>query len=152
MVNKTIEKTGMLARGLFPPELGEKGLIVLLKELAENVSTQTGVKCTFSFQATSGIKDNLTLLHLMRIAQEAVANALKHGKPSSISITFLSGARKTVLSIVDDGKGIDDRAQPHAGIGLRTMAYRANMIGGKLQVKKTGKQGTKVTCTIEVIE
>jgi signal transduction histidine kinase len=95
------------------------------------------------------VEDNLIALHLYRIAQEAVNNAIRHGKPDLIEIIFKATAQEIELMIRDNGIGIQADYFQSKGMGLRIMNYRANMIGGKLDIKKNGKQGTCLSCIIK---
>ena len=57
------------------------------------------------------------------------------------------GADRSTLAITDDGNGIDANRRPSAGLGLQTIAYRADVIGATLEVASVGPQGTRVLCT-----
>jgi CheY-like chemotaxis protein len=81
------------------------------------------------------------MMHLYRIAQEAVSNAVKHGRAKNIRIRVT----KTSLTITDDGSGLPASAKSE-GMGLRIMRYRAEMIGGTLSVKNGRTKGVVVTC------
>ncbi|MBV8418309.1 MAG: hypothetical protein JO251_24195, partial [Verrucomicrobia bacterium] len=91
-----------------------------------------------------------TASHLYRITQEAINNALKHGKAKRIAITYTHDdqAKRRTLSIADDGSGI--RQLPRAGVitkgmGLQIMRYRAEAIGGRLHVARGTNNGTVVS-------
>ncbi len=152
LVNKTNEKTQRLAHGLFPQDMDEKGLAVMLRELAARIGIRFGISCECSFAIREKITDNTTILHLYRIAQEAVNNAIKHGKPEKIDISFISDARRIELGITDDGIGITENVKDSKGIGLHSMRYRATVIGGRLDIRKTGAHGTRVACIIDKAE
>jgi len=88
--------------------------------------------------------------HLYRIAQEAVNNAIRHGKSQNIVIR-LSGKNGTaVLSIQDDGEGFPRQPVNPPGVGLNIMNYRADMVGGSLKVQPNQDQGITVTCTFPI--
>ena len=82
-------------------------------------------------------------LHLYRIAEEAVTNAVKHAGANSITIKLAILAGRPVLEIADDGKGIGERLKTE-GMGLRNMQYRASVIGGELTVEARKGGGTRV--------
>ena len=86
-------------------------------------------------------------LHLYRIAEEAVANAVKHAGATSITIGLAILAGRPVLEIKDDGKGIGRKVK-NEGMGLRNMQYRANVIGGDLTLEEREGGGTCVRCTL----
>jgi signal transduction histidine kinase len=86
-------------------------------------------------------------LHLYRIAEEAVANAVKHAGAKRITIGLAILEGRPVLEIADDGKGIG-RKLKNEGMGLRNMQYRANVIGGDLKLEQREGGGTCVRCTL----
>jgi signal transduction histidine kinase len=96
------------------------------------------------------IHDAPMATHLYHIAQEAVNNAIKHGRAKTISIRLFAGEHEGTLIIKDDGIGIERPAAPHAGVGLHIMNYRAGMIGGNLEVRRELPRGTAVTCRFPV--
>ena len=80
---------------------------------------------------------------LYRIAQEALNNALKHARASSVTLQLHRGPRHVVLEIVDDGVGFDPAAG-QSGFGLRSMAERTARLGGKLEIDSGPGRGTHV--------
>jgi signal transduction histidine kinase len=81
------------------------------------------------------------MMHLYRITQEAVSNAVKHGKAKNIRIRLTAAT----LTITDDGAGIK-ATLPGDGMGLRIMRYRAEMCGGTLGVRNGRSKGVVVSC------
>jgi len=86
-------------------------------------------------------------LNLYRIAQEAAANAVKHGKPKEITISLTRDRKGINLTVHDRGKGMALTAR-HGRMGIHIMKYRANAIGGSLTVDSKPNEGTTVTCHI----
>jgi signal transduction histidine kinase len=86
--------------------------------------------------------------HLYRIAQEAVQNALKHARAGIIEIELRVDAGGVMLSISDDGVGLEKGAAPGSGYGMRTMKYRASAINGKLVVAPRRGGGVSVICEV----
>ena len=83
--------------------------------------------------------------HLHRIVQEAVTNAVRHGSASHIRIALANEGPVWQLCVEDNGTGFDLSDTP-AGIGLRSMAYRAAQIGGSFRVERNGGPGMRVIC------
>jgi signal transduction histidine kinase len=83
-----------------------------------------------------------------------VNNALRHGRPSEIDIILRQSTRQLVLQLIDNGVGIDlaaaeSKSRRGGGFGLRTMQYRAAVMGGAIHIDRhTPHGGTVVTCTI----
>jgi two-component system CheB/CheR fusion protein len=82
--------------------------------------------------------------HLYRITQEAVQNAVSHGRAGRISITLSFVKDRGTLVIRDNGTGI--KADHNSGNGMHTMDYRARLIGASLSVRPGHQNGTRVAC------
>jgi signal transduction histidine kinase len=92
------------------------------------------------------VKDNATATHLYRIAQEAINNAVKHGRATQVNIELLIKGKLRRLEVTDNGTGFRKAKAGHSGMGLRIMKYRADVIGGTLAVLPVEGGGTVVTC------
>jgi signal transduction histidine kinase len=92
--------------------------------------------------------DDTAATHLYRIAQEAVRNAIQHGKPKRVGITLSERNGLLTLTVEDDGVGVPETAQKSGGLGIRIMAHRAAMIGGSFAIEPAPTGGTIVTCVI----
>jgi PAS domain S-box-containing protein len=86
--------------------------------------------------------------HLFRIAQEAVQNVLKYAAARHVEIGLGTRNGDVVLSIVDDGRGIQSDATAEGGFGMQTMKFRASVVGGRLSIGASPGGGTAVTCFI----
>jgi signal transduction histidine kinase len=138
-----------LAHGLSPVVVEGKGLVAALGELAGETEEMFNVKCSFQSEGGISIGGQTVATHLYRIAQEAVANAIKHGRASVIEIRLGGASDKTVLSISDNGGGFRFPGRAGAGMGLRTMEYRAGMIGAELAVEARREGGSRVVCSMK---
>jgi len=146
-VREIISQTRMLAHGLCPVVLESEGLMSALQELAHTTGKMFGVSCVFRCDRPVPIHDNTVATHLYRIAQEAVSNALKHGKARHLEIGLAAESNRIFLAIKDDGIGIPE-LPPRTGAGLRIMQYRAGMIGGSIVVQRGSPAGTTVACSV----
>jgi len=144
MLSEAVGVARNLSRGLHPLTLTKQGLPAALAELAERVPKEV----QFSWPKSKRLElDQSVALHVYRIAEEAMANALKHSKASKITIKLqMLSARKVALSIADNGKGFR-RASGFEGMGLQNMKYRAGVISGSLEITSTPHQGTLVKVT-----
>jgi signal transduction histidine kinase len=150
MVNQAIDNTRQLARGLHPVAAEPLGLMSALKKWASEVEELFHIQCSFQCEKTLRIYDVNLATHLYRIAQEAVNNAIRHGKSRNILIG-LSGKNGTgVLSIQDDGEGFPKTPASPPGVGLSIMSYRADMVGGSVKVQPNEGRGITVTCMFPV--
>jgi signal transduction histidine kinase len=146
MVEGAIELTRTLARGLHPFELEGEGFTDALRELAATITEDFHMPCAFDCDRPVEIGDPDVATHLYRIAQEAITNAVKHSHAKEIVVRLESGAGGLTLTISDDGIGIPPKIS--GGMGLRTMAYRASVIGATFNVESQPSGGAKVTCTL----
>lgn len=146
-LREAVAQTRRLSHGLSPVSLEDGGLMHALLELAESTLALTRVECQFVGSEIGVLPDPATASHLYRIAQEAVANALKHGHPRRIVIGLAHKRHRLVLEVTDDGSGFQIRPGDGDGLGLRVMRYRAGLFGGDLQVRSSPGQGTRITCS-----
>jgi two-component system sensor kinase FixL len=136
-----------LARGLSAGGVAQMGLATALEALAANVEALHPISCAFACDRHFPRLDPAVEAHLYRIAQEALSNALAHGRGSRIGVSLRLRDREASLRIHDNGVGISCGAGGVAGIGLDTMDYRARLIGARLQVRRAAPRGTLVACT-----
>jgi PAS domain S-box-containing protein len=150
MVNQAIDNTRELARGLHPVPAEPLGLMSALRRWASDVEELFHIRCRFQCPSPLCIRDANLATHLYRIAQEAVHNAIRHGKSRNIVVS-LSGKNGTgTLTIRDDGDGFQKNQEGHPGVGLSIMNYRADMVGGSLKVQPNEDRGITVTCTFPI--
>jgi PAS domain S-box-containing protein len=147
-LDHAIELTRGLARGLQPVSPVPEGLMQTLKELARSTRELFRIDCRFECHSPVLIQRHSAASHLYRIAQEAVNNALKHGKPTRIRIKLTATPQQIVLGIRNNGKRFRRRSHKNLGLGLHIMQHRANAIGGFLEVRKRLEGGTEVVCTV----
>src|SRR5262249_47141104 len=100
--------------------------------------------CRFECEDDPGKTDNTKVVHAYRIAQEAVANALKHGKAKTVTINLLRRGEIFVLKIINDETGFPEIPGGNRGMGLNIMVYRARVLGGSLNIRPGEKSGTVV--------
>jgi signal transduction histidine kinase len=136
-----------LARGLQPVWLRAGGLDVALGDLCDRSAAMFGVACEYhgGGGASGDAADGPTATHLYRIAQEAIHNAVRHGRASAVRVDLVGTAGRLILTVEDNGVGLPAEL-PRGGVGLHTMSFRARMIGASLSVERGPAGGTVVTC------
>ncbi len=147
-IQNAMAQTRELARGLSPVGLDADGLMAALGVLAARTQKVFRIQCRFRCDPPVLIPDHSMAVHLYRIAQEAVGNAVKHGKASAIEVRLAAADNGLRLGVSDNGIGIPRRPPPQRGLGLRIMQYRAGVIGGSLVVQREVAGGTSVVCTV----
>ncbi len=135
-----------IARGIAPVHMDEAGLTSALDDLAATTRRLHGIDCTFQSEGEILINDREMATHLYRIAQEATSNAVRHGHANVVSIRLAIDAGHVVLTIQDDGIGIGSIEVPNSGMGLRSMRYRAGVLGGAVEATALPGAGTLVWC------
>jgi signal transduction histidine kinase len=148
-LREAIAETRALSHGLAPVTLADEGLMVALKSLAED-TRRRDLQVVFECPEPVRVPNAEVAGHLYRIAQEAVNNALKHAAPTEIRIGLEDRGGFLVLEIDDDGEGFDPALVSPSGIGLRVMRYRAQLIGGVLNISSPPAGGTRISCSVSL--
>lgn len=150
MVREADQYARALARGLVPVEIELGGLNGALERLSENAQRLFGITCSLSVRGTFAVEDLDVAMHIYRIAQESVSNAVRHGHADTVRIVLSLSEEQIRLRVQDNGSGfVHDPHDLPRGMGLRIMHYRANILGGALEIRSVPGQGTSVTCTVQ---
>ncbi|HMJ06413.1 MAG TPA: PAS domain S-box protein [Chthoniobacterales bacterium] len=150
IVNRNVGLARDLARGLQPTDdLKGPGLKEALRAMAEQACETSDIKCHFKAARGVRVADDTIALHLYRVAQEAVNNAIKHSGAKNVLITLDKNTENVCVSVQDDGKGFSPRRRSK-GLGLHLMRYRANALGGELKIQRRRTGGMDITCVIPV--
>ena len=145
-IREAISHTRKLSRGLSPVELQTNGLMSALHELTSNVQERFGIQCRLECPEAVLIRNHAFATHLFRIVQEAINNALKHGKAGQILVSLKPIAGKVNLTVADNGLGFKNDSPHGKGMGLHIMKYRAAMMDAAMEVHSAPGTGTTVTC------
>jgi two-component system sensor histidine kinase UhpB len=151
MVGSVEEQLRRIAHEILPPALEGRGLSAALETLAASVSARSGAHVTTRFAGDPPVSP-AARVHLYRIAQEAVSNAVRHGRARRIRIQLEESAERIVLSVRDDGRGFDVRALAHdgrgPGLGLASIRERAEALRATLAIRSTPAKGATVMVSI----
>jgi len=145
IIEETRHEVRAITRGLLPVELEAGGLMSALENLATHYRQVAGLDCRFEYETPVRIEDNATATQLFRIAQEAVRNAVEHGRARLVRIA-LEYRERVILTIRDDGVGMTETTEE--GSGIRIMRHRADLIGARLNIATGQGEGTVVTCAL----
>ncbi len=150
LVNHAIESARVLARGIAPVSSEQGGLPGALRTLADSLSAMRGPKVRFHDRLGGHCRiTDEAATHLFRIAQEAVANALRHASAREVCIELgATEAGEVQLEIRDDGQGFPEDSAASRGIGIQTMRFRAEALRGTLELHSTA--GVTVRCRVPV--
>lgn len=150
LVNQADQEARNLARGMVQVDIEKRGLSVALEILCNQVSKMANVNCKFRESGSAEINHHNMALHLYRIAQEGINNAVKHGEAKNILVRLSSNEHHTSLMIDDDGKGFEQSELDNhdAGMGLQIMHHRAAVLGGISEIIRNEEGLTRVRCII----
>lgn len=148
LVVEALEQTRELARGLYPVPPEPEGLMTALQNLADRVTRDRKIACTFDANSAVLLPDQTVATHLYRIGQEAVNNALKHSQTPRIEICLNQTAHALQLSVQDFGTGLPTET-PRSGLGMQTMQHRAELINARLTVQNAPSGGVQVICSVK---
>lgn len=152
MANETLARTRQYAHDSFPVELDFSDLTEAIENLCSEMQNSN---CKISFQKS---KDSFSLtseqkINLFRITQEALQNSIKHSNADNISVKLNYSNSELTLLISDNGNGFNhneiikeentQKRRPK-GIGLRSMEYRTNQIGGQFTISSKINEGTSI--------
>jgi PAS domain S-box-containing protein len=148
LATSCIQDAHRIVQGLSPLTNADGNLDAALELLAQRVSLSgTRVKFRSRHEAPPAVELKMRN-HLYRIAQEAVQNALKHSGAKNIEIELWSRPGDLRLSVIDDGQGLATDIERGPGLGMRTMRFRANAIGGRLSITRGANGGNSVVCDV----
>jgi signal transduction histidine kinase len=139
-----------MAYRLRPRVLDDLGLSDALESLLSDFEKRSNVACVFKTSPIPKIDDTLTTA-LYRIGQEALTNAVKHARATTIILTLETDEEGILLRIEDNGCGFDTAdTKNDTGFGLGGMRERALLVGGKLDILSSPAQGTRICCRVTV--
>lgn len=147
-IRQAVLEARNLARGIFPVHVDRDGLSAALNDLAQMTGRLTGAEITVREETEVLVDDPEIAMHLYRIAQEAVGNAVRHGHAKRLAVGLTMKPEGLELSIEDDGCGMPAEVKQSDGMGLRTMRYRAQALGAALEIKPRQDGGTVVLCRV----
>jgi PAS domain S-box-containing protein len=148
LLDEAVEGARSLARGLFPVDLEARGLMKALRAFTTAASRTYRISCRFACPRRVLIHDNPTAIHLYRIAQESVQNAIRHGRATRVVIALSARKGAVKLRISDNGRGFPRTLPETRGMGLEIMKYRARMVGGSLRHNTSIDGGATLTCVL----
>jgi two-component system, LuxR family, sensor kinase FixL len=148
LVMQALAQTRNLARGLFPVELSS-GMVEALRDLSTTAEKLFNITCRLEGDESSNIKNRTVAHHLFRVAQEAINNSVKHGRATQVVLNLRSDGDILTLTVRDNGIGLPNDTAQSKGLGLRIMSYRAQKIGGTLNIARADEGGTLLTCSFK---
>jgi len=148
LLNEIVSHTHNLAHNFGSLDMQGDDLSCVLLGLAENVKKMFEIPCRIDVEGEIPELPAQTVTQLYKIAQEAVSNAIKHGKARRVSIGLCQNGDNLIMMIKNDGVPFAPPADARDRMGLRIMNYRANTIGAALEIAPQRRGGAIVTCAL----
>jgi len=146
IVGEALREVRTLSHRVHPGVLDHLGLAGALKTLARRILEPAGVRAAVEVPDDSAVTPTASAV-LYRVAQEALANAVRHGRPRAVTLRLRVEGERAELTVIDDGAGFDvARAQrERSGMGLFMMQERLVLVDGELSIRSRPGEGTTLT-------
>ncbi|HVL35963.1 MAG TPA: ATP-binding protein, partial [Burkholderiales bacterium] len=146
---RLIDEVSDVTLALRPPQLDDLGLAAALKAHLEQHVRPHGIKVRLEADIEPGRLSKPLEVACFRIAQEALTNVLRHAQAGQAWVTLREERAELVLEVADDGRGFDVQAALRSGsdarsLGLRNLFDRAELVGGRLQIRPREGGGTQI--------
>lgn len=142
----------MLQR-LRPIALDSMGLVNALQALCDQWQISSGVRCGFQSDPLPADLDDYVSVTIYRLVQESLTNVARHAKATQVTVTLRRASDTRLnLQIEDDGQGMQNPNDNHAGFGLLGMRERVSSLGGQLVLISQPMEGMKVLVSLSLGE
>lgn len=145
--SKTASQAKGIARGLYPAELEARGLVAAVRELVKAAQERSCGIITLEVSPGFTVKNSEKALHLYRIIQEALNNAVAHSRASKILVALKFDRETVEVEVTDNGIGFNPQKVYLNGLGLRILKYRSSVIGGEFKIRSLNP-GCCVSCRV----
>lgn len=148
-IRQTYRELRVISHDLMSKSLDKTDLQTALEDLAGRMQqAQPGLQVHFFSNYPLHETGNLAKIHLYRIVQELLANALKHARAKTVNVQLLKDEQNLLLTVEDDGQGFNTAAQTSGGIGLSNIRARVEVLHGKIHLDSAPGKGTYVSIEI----
>jgi signal transduction histidine kinase len=145
LTKKALENSRRIAHDLLPPVFEKFGLHAAVEELVLEFSTAKNVQINYENELDFSALDVNKQLHIFRILQELLNNSMRHGKATTISITFVGKNKQNICVYTDDGVGFNTNlGNQKRGIGMQNIESRINFLGGTINVQSEINKGVQI--------
>lgn len=148
LLQDAIVEARNLARGISPVHMDAENLPAALEDLVTSANRTNQAVITFAVNGKITIGDTQTAIHLYRIAQEALRNAIRHSGASRVSVELNEEGERYTLAVWDNGRGFKGSPGPTTSMGLGTIRYRARLLGASCEIDSKPGSGTVVRCSL----
>jgi two-component system, NarL family, sensor kinase len=150
-LDETISELRKISYNLMPEALLKFGLIDAINDFCTSTMQATQIIIAFETLGTTRELDSTAKIYIYRIVQELINNSVKHAKPSRILVQMTTAASKILITVEDNGKGMDANKMEHSkGIGIGNITHRVNYFKGNLTFENNVPHGTVVNIELNV--
>ncbi|MGZ8710220.1 MAG: sensor histidine kinase, partial [Thermoanaerobaculia bacterium] len=147
-VDNTVDLVRRIATDLRPAILDDLGVTAALEQQLRRLRESTGMQTTLTVAVEPEL-DMLTGVTLYRIAQEGLANVIRHAEATEVEVSLAVEDDTAVLEIGDNGKGMSrEQIASSQSLGLLGMRERAELLGGSVAIESRPGEGTRVRATL----
>ncbi|CAM3512527.1 sensor histidine kinase [Aequorivita lipolytica] len=152
LASNTLEELRTISRGLHPATLERLGPTVAIRNMVDEVDSNTGIFFTHEIEDIDALISREASLHLYRIIQETLNNMVKHADAKAASVIIEK--KKNIIEVIisDNGKGfeISEKIKTSSSLGMKTLLERAKILNSKLDIKSQINKGTTITLIIPI--
>jgi signal transduction histidine kinase len=151
LLNEMIDEVKRISYGVSPAMLLELGVEKALERHCRELTERSGTRIEYVSYGITQEPDNESSIHLFRIAQEALTNAIRHGTPDEINLQLLGNRDKITLIVQDNGSGFEPFATGSPqGTGIEHMRDRVAILHGTFGLESAPGSGTTITVKIPI--
>ena len=150
-IDDIIRRMREISNDLLPNTLLRKGLIASLEESIDNLKKTNTLDIIFIHQEIPDLAKDKAI-NIYRIIQEIIHNTIKHANATALKIEITINKRNLIILTEDNGKGFDyiQQSKENAGLGLRNLLSRTDVLGGNMYIESRNAKGTKYTFEIPI--
>ncbi|OAI55768.1 hypothetical protein AYO49_05180 [Verrucomicrobiaceae bacterium SCGC AG-212-N21] len=148
LIRKASQHAIAVARSLHPVDVDASTLVSALRDLAARQSSER-LRCRLRCARPVALKDDQVAIHLFRIAQEAMAIAIKHAHAHEVTMSLEAEKRDLTLTVKDDGNDVPSHEQAY-GLSLRMIRCHSHAIGATLTIESNAGSGTVLRCRLPI--
>lgn len=152
LASHALDNARAITSNLRPPELDRLGLTAALEAMVEKHSIHSEIELTATLENLDGRWSSDQEIHVYRVIQESLSNALKHAHPHHIRLSATMQGSAVNIAVQDDGRGFDLDQLPtqRAGIGLTGLSERVRILSGVMELNSSPGKGTIFSCRIPI--
>lgn len=147
-LNHAISETRNISQNLLPKAIQDYGLELAIDSLISHFRSSNEIDFYFYKNLGDAEISDKVQINLYRIFQEAINNAIRHGKPKRIDIQLVYSDKELLLAVEDNGVGFDLKDESRFGLGIRSMRTRAAAMAAELDIISNKGRGTIVNVVV----